>query len=354
MSKKQLFGVIIISVLAGWVFNFFVGSYFMAKFSTWPVLNRWKILSPQAPIVINNHDTIRVSDSGDTVAAVNDIKSKISSVALVNNGALEYVGTAANLTSDGSFVAASASFKNKPGGTYYVILNDGTSAKISQTATDTATSLVFFKAALSSVPVANLASSGNMAVGDRVLFVQDSLQKFYAKTLQSSVTFSQQDLEGQTFSSDFPSSSFGANADGALVSGEALVNTNGDIIGIWNGAAIVSSDTLKQAMSLYFNSPQKIQRPGFGFSYSIVTQSDSGLTGLPEGAKVLEVDANSPAHTAGLETGDIITSFGGQSVSEGSPLEAMLQQSKPGGQVNLIINRKSQTLNLTLTVGELK
>ena len=116
--------------MAGWLFNFFAGGYLMAKFSTWPVLNRWKILSPQAPIVINNHDTIRVSDSGDMVAAVNDIKSKISSVAFVSNGSAVFIGTAINLTSDGSFVTAAASFKNKTAGAYYVVLDDGTSGKI--------------------------------------------------------------------------------------------------------------------------------------------------------------------------------------------------------------------------------
>jgi hypothetical protein len=266
MSKKQLFGIIFLAVLAGWLFNFFAGNYFLAKFSTWPALNRWKILSPQAPIVINNHDTIRVSDSGDSVAAINDVKSKIGSIALVNGTSAVFTGTAINLTSDGSFVTAAGSFKNKAVGTYYVILDDGTSGKITQQTSDSATSLIFFKAALSSVPVVNLAASGDVSVGDRILFVQDSLQKFYAKTLSASVEFSQKDVEGQIFLSDYPGRSFGAAANGSLVPGEALVNTNGDITGIWNGSGIVSSDVLKQAMALYFNNSQKIQRPSFGFS----------------------------------------------------------------------------------------
>jgi S1-C subfamily serine protease len=338
MSKKQLFGIIFLAVLAGWLFNFFAGNYFLAKFSTWPALNRWKILSPQAPIVINNHD----------------IKSKIGSIALVNGTSAVFTGTAINLTSDGSFVTAAGSFKNKAVGTYYVILDDGTSGKITQQTSDSATSLIFFKAALSSVPVVNLAASGDVSVGDRILFVQDSLQKFYAKTLSASVEFSQKDVEGQIFLSDYPGRSFGAAANGSLVPGEALVNTNGDITGIWNGSGIVSSDVLKQAMALYFNNSQKIQRPSFGFSYSIVTQSDSGLTGLPEGAVVKTVDVGSSARAAGLTIGDVITSVGNQTVSESSPLEEILQQYKPGEQISLTVNRKNQTVNLNLTVGELK
>jgi S1-C subfamily serine protease len=354
MSKKQAFWIIVAAVLAGWVFNFFIGSFLMARFSTWPLLNRWKILSPQAPIVINNHDTIRVSDSGDTVAAVTDIESKISSIALVNGSSETFVGTAVNLTSDGSFVTAEGSFKNKIPGTYFVILNDGTSAKINSFATDTATSLIFFKAALTSVPVVNLAVSGDMQVGDKVLYVQDSLQRFYARTEPSFISASQKDLEGQVLSSDLPSSSFSTPAEQGVLPGEALINTNGDIVGIWNGSNVISSDLLKQAMALYFNNAQNILRPSFGFSYSIITQTDSRLTGLPEGAKVLEIDSSSAAHTAGLEAGDVITSVGSQPVSENSPLEAILQQQKPGDQVALTITRKSQTMNLNLTVGELK
>jgi S1-C subfamily serine protease len=75
---------------------------------------------------------------------------------------------------------------------------------------------------------------------------------------------------------------------------------------------------------------------------------------LPEGAKVLEVDPSSAAHTAGLEVGDVIQTVAGQVVNEGSPLEWILQQYKPGDLVAMVVNRKNQTVNLDLTVGELK
>lgn len=354
MSKKQASIIIIIAILAGWLFNVTVGRSLTAKLSTWPLLNRWKILSPQAPIVINNRQTVRVSDSGDIAAAVNDVKSKISSVALVNGSTVTSAGTAINLTSDGSFVTAASTFKPKIQGIYYVVLNDGTSAKITATASDTATSLVFFKASLNNVPAANLDSSKDLSVGDKILFAQDSLQNFYVKSLAGQVNFSQKDVEGQTFFSDFPGRSFGSSAGGLLAPGQALVNTNGNIVGIWNGSNIISSDVLKTAMNLYFNNPQKIQRPSFGFSYSIITQSDSRLSGLPEGANILEVDANSPARTAGLLAGDVVTSVNGQAVKEPSPLEEMLEQFKPGSQMALTVMRKDQTLDLNFTVGELK
>jgi putative serine protease PepD len=354
MSKKQAIGIIITAVLVGWLFNVFAGRILMAKVSTWPLLNKWKILSPQAPIVINNRETVRVSDSGDIAAAVSDIKSKISSVALVSGSSVTFSGSAVNLTSDGSFVTAAGSFKPKQIGIYYVMLNDGTFSKITQQTSDPATTLVFFKASLSGVPVANLAASADVKVGDKVLFAQDSLENFNIRALASSVSQTQSDTEQQVFQTDFPSRSFAAPADAVLAPGEAVVNTNGDIVGIWNGSVIISADVLKPALALYFNNAQNIIRPSFGFSYSIVTQSDSKLMSLPEGALVKEVDAVSPAHTAGLETGDIITAVDGQSINQDVLLEQILEQSKPQSQMALTVMRKNQTVNLNLIVGELK
>lgn len=354
MSKKQAIGIIIVAVLIGWVFNIFAGRFLMAKVSTWPFLNKWKILSPQAPIVINNRETVRVSDSGDIAAAAQDVKSKISSVALVFGNTVTFSGTAVNLTSDGSFVTAPGSFKSKLPGIYYIVLNDGTSGKVSQQTVDPATSLVFFKAELGGVPAANLAVSGNIKVGDKVLFAQDSLQKFYIKATAASVSQGQNDVEGQTFKSDFPSRSFGTFAGTILAPGEAVVDTSGNIAGIWNGSGVVSSDVLKQAMALYFNNAQNIVRPSFGFDYSIITQSDSRLIGLPQGALVKEVDAILPARQAGLEVNDVITAVNGQAVSESSPLEQILEQFKPGDKLALTVTRKNQTVNLSLTTGQLK
>jgi len=354
MSKKQAIIIIIIAVLAGWLFNIFAGRLLAAKVSTWPLLNKWKILNPQAPIVINNRETVRVSDSGDIAAASDGVKSKISSVAFVSGSSVNFSGTAVNLTSDGSFVTAAASFKNKASGTYYIVLNDGSFGKIGRQTPDPATSLVFFKADLSGVPAANLAVSGDIKVGDKVLFAQNSLEKFNIKAVTASVSQAQSDVEGQTFLSDFPGRSFAVSPDSAFAPGEAVVDTSGNIEGVWNDSVIISSDVLKQAMALYFNNAQSIVRPSFGFSYSVITQSDSQLISLPQGALVKETDIGSPARLAGLEAGDVITAVNNRTVSEDSLLEPMLEQFKPGDQMALTITRKGQTVNLSLTVGELK
>ncbi len=355
MSKKQFFTTILISVILALLVNIFAGRFLTAKISTLPVLNKWNILSPQAPIVINNHETVRVSDGSNAGQIADQVKSKIATVVLVGPlNSVSVAGSAVNLTSDGSFVTAASAFGGKAQGSYFVVLNDGTSAPITGTATDSATSLVFFKAALSNVPVRSLGDSSAVRVGDSIFFARNSLQDFIGKILFSTVSAEQDDIEGQIFQSDYPRRSFAAASGGQLLPGQPLVDTSGNIEGVWNGSAIISADVLKAAMALYFNNPAEIIRPAFGFSYSMVTENDSMLGSLPQGALIKTVNPNSPAKQAGLIAGDIITTLDGQAVSETSPLEPMLEQYKPGDKLDLTVARGKTPLNLTLTAGALK
>ena len=196
MKKSQIGSIIAAAVLTGWLFNIFPGRFLAAKLSTWPLLNRWQILSPQAPIVINNRETVRVEGSGDVLQAAGSVKSKISTLVEISRmtGSLLAVHSAVNLTSDGSFVTAESSFHNN--NAFYVVLNDGRQTRVTRTSLDPATSLVFFKADLDNVPVANLAGSKDLSAGDKVIFVQNSLQNYYNRIFAEDVNFSESDTRG--------------------------------------------------------------------------------------------------------------------------------------------------------------
>src|SRR5258708_34748091 len=165
MSKIKVFNIIFFTILLSLFFNILFGRFLTAKISTWPPLNRWKIISPQTPIVITNTQEVRYSDGADVVAAVNAVKSKISTVVIGSGGSLTVVGGAVNLTSEGAFVT-SANIFSTLGETYSVILNDGRSAKITATTIDPATGLVFFRAPLNNVSVAALGTSETLFNGE--------------------------------------------------------------------------------------------------------------------------------------------------------------------------------------------
>ncbi len=353
MNKKKIAVLIIVCVLAGWVFNLMMGRFLTAKLSTWPVLNRMQFLSPQAPIVINNKETIRVSDSGDVALAVAGIKSKTSTVVLVTSGQVQILGSAINLTSNGDFVTGSATFL-KSSGDFYVVLNDGRLSKITTQEKDLATSLIYFKASLDNVPTVNFGNSSELAPGDKVVLVQKSLQNFYNKAYLTAVVSAQKDTAGKIFNSDFLKRGFSADLGQARTSGEVVVNANGEVVGIYNGSWLVSSDVLKQSLTLYLSSPNKISRPAFGFSYVTVTAVENKLTEIPQGMKILEVVNPSAAHNAGLLPGDVIVQIDNRQTSGDMPPEEILQQYKPNDKISLKVSRKSQIINLTIIPSQLK
>ncbi len=106
----------------------------------------------------------------------------------------------------------------------------------------------------------------------------------------------------------------------------------------------------------YVNPPQYTPPVG-GVSLGIegleVTSQLAPSLGLPQnvqGVLVANVQSGSPAGNAGLQPGDVITSFNGQSVATVQGLRAALQQSA-GQSVPVTIYRNGQQMQLTVNLG---
>lgn len=74
--------------------------------------------------------------------------------------------------------------------------------------------------------------------------------------------------------------------------------------------------------------------------------------GVDHGALVGDVAASSAAAQAGVQTGDVITSFDGIDIYNPDELLQRLVLHKPGDQVPLTVIRGGQSVNLTLAIGE--
>ena len=353
MSKKKITSIIVIAMIGTLLLNVLVGRWLSAEISTLPFLNHLKLLSPQAPIVINNREEVRVDDSTDVIQAASSIESKLSTIVIVQNGQVVTTGGAVNLTSDGMFFSVAGAFPVS-GATYYVILNDGRQAPITQLVSDPATNLVFFQAALTGVPVSPLGNSGDLQTGQKVIFLLNSTQSFSAKFLESFVTADQGDQPNQLFDADRPARSFMAQPVTPLLPGEAIVDTGPTVCGIWDGSSIISADVIQKAVGLYLSQPSKISRPSYGFTYLNIVSTDSALLKIPVGALVKSVKPQSPAQAAGLLAGDVITQIDSQSVDQPQTLEQLLQSHQPGDSIPLTVTRSTNTLHLILTAGTLK
>jgi S1-C subfamily serine protease len=150
-------------------------------------------------------------------------------------------------------------------------------------------------------------------------------------------------------------------------SGGPLVDSAGDVVGMNTAAAGTTSDGT-QAENIGFAIPSSelvaelpvLERGGSsgapGAFLGVEVEDDSSTLasefGLPvsSGAVVVEVLPGTPAQRAGLEPGDVIVGFGGQSVSSAGALGAIEQHYRPGQQVAITFWAGSSEKTATVTL----
>lgn len=351
MNKKQYFQIIIIAVIVSIAFHVLVVPWVFARLSVLPVFSRFRLFNPQAPIVINTVKEVRVSDTGDLQEALGKAKSGLSAVVVQDATGIKVTGGAINLTSDGVFVSTKTVLTQTSGAKYFVRLSDGTTKEFTQAVFDPATNLVFLKAEVVNLPIVTLVNSRPLGVGQKVLLAQGSGVAFVPRAETSLVTTAQTDAQSQVFAADRPGRAFGIEQKTGVLPGAAIINIDGELVGLWDGSAVISADVLKTAQSLYISGNGTITRPLFGFSYITITALESALTGTSEGARVIAVSAG-PA--ANLKVGDIITKVKDVSITSENLLEEQLEKFAPGSPVDFTVKRGAQEIVITVTPGTLK
>lgn len=146
-------------------------------------------------------------------------------------------------------------------------------------------------------------------------------------------------------------------------SGGALVNTNGELIGINTAITSQTGSYIGYSFAVPSNIAQKIVADLLEFG-----NVQKGLIGIyplrrnskyaiennlneVDGVYVLEVDENSGAAIAGIESGDVITELDNIKISKFSDLSGYLNAKRPGDVINVTVLRDTayKTLAVTLT-----
>ena len=95
--------------------------------------------------------------------------------------------------------------------------------------------------------------------------------------------------------------------------------------------------------------PEELSGDTVTHAYLGVATSGSS-TGTP-GATLAQVTAGGPAADAGLRTGDVVTKLGDAKVQNANDLVAAIAAHRPGDSVAVTVERGSNTVNLTVTLG---
>ena len=148
-------------------------------------------------------------------------------------------------------------------------------------------------------------------------------------------------------------------------SGGALVNTRGELVGINSqilspsggnigiGFAIPSNMAKHVMESLIADG--RVHRGMLGVTIQQVTPDIASSLGLrtATGALVSAVQPDSPAGTAGVQRGDVITAIDGRVMETSNELRNRIAATRPGGRVTLTVWRDGAEKQLTVTLDEL-
>ncbi len=147
-------------------------------------------------------------------------------------------------------------------------------------------------------------------------------------------------------------------------SGGALVNLNGEVIGVNTAIATsnrsfigygfaVPIDLAKKVMDDIVEHG-KVKRGYIGIGLDPVDAGTAEAFGLdrPQGVLISNVLPNTPAAKANLKEGDIVLSVDGRPVNRPNHLQSLVARKHPGDTVTLAIRRNTKDLTIRVTLGE--
>jgi len=246
---------------------------------------------------------------------------------------------------------------------YSVVTKDGKEYTVKKVTLDPAYDLAILKIDASNLPVLTLGDSDKIKVGQTAIAIGNALGRF-SNTVTKGVVSGV--ARGITASTGYGTQSEELDnviqTDAAINpgnSGGPLLNLSSEVVGI-NVATASGAQNIGFALPInvvkpvveQFEKEGRIIRPYLGVSYYLITEDDSKLRGIPQGAFVQQVVSGSGAQKAGLVAGDIITAINGEQISENDSLASVIIKYGVGDKITLTVVRGSKTLTFSATLGE--
>ncbi|MGH3653932.1 S1C family serine protease [Glutamicibacter sp.] len=354
--------------------------------------------SPREGVVINNPDKVTEVTAAAAKASPSVVTIEVSGNGAGGSGSGIVMDNKGNILTNTHVVTLGGEVANPK---ISVQMNDGSVHSATVVGTDPLSDLAVINIQADGLVPATLGSSAELNVGDAAVAigaplglsgtVTDGIISTLNRTISiaSSAVPKESDQseggDGNQFNFQFPgqeqeqqrsSGSIYVNViqtDAAINhgnSGGALVNANGEIIGV--NVAIASAGNSEEGGSI-----------GVGFAIPIdyakrvaqelidngvATHGLLGATVTPQGAagsnqqnasafsvgaRIVEISPDSAADKAGLKSGDVITGVNGRAVQDSQTVTAAIREIPSGGEVEISYLRNGQEHTATATVGAL-
>ena len=243
-----------------------------------------------------------------------------------------------------------------------VTLNDGRTVTGKVVGTDPETDLAVVRVAGANLTPITFGQSDQAKVGDVVLAIGDPF------SVGQTVTMGIISAVGREIDRASPFGTF-IQTDAAINpgnSGGALVDTNGNLIGIntlifsrsggYQGIGFAIPESLAKRVLEQIIETGSVTRGWFGVGVAPLTPELADSLGIKgaAGAIVSNLEHGSPAEAAGLRLGDVLTKIGDKPVSDVNSAFNAITEIPPGRSVPVRIVRRGQELSLTVVVGKRK
>lgn len=277
-------------------------------------------------------------------------------------------GSGIIISEDGYIVTNNHVISTESSSSYYTITeatgievniyNDTESYTATVVGTDAYTDLAVLKIEKTGLTPAVIGNSDKVKVGEFVMAVGNPLGMDYSVTSGIVSALNREvEVEGTFYET--------IQTDAAINSGNsggALVNANGELIGI-NTVKISGAGVEGIGFAIPISSAtniidqliehKEVKRPYIGISGSAVDPNITKRYNIPEGIYVEEVQKDSAAEKSGLQQGDIITKIEGKEVSSINELNKIKYTYNIGDTVKLTIYRDGEESELDVTLTEL-
>lgn len=324
--------------------------------------------TPQAVLKV---DSVAVESA--VTSAVEKVGPAVVTVVATIQNTFNPFGISQSGTSSGSGIILSADgeiLTNNHvidgGSNFYIVLANGEKLDATLVGADAYTDLAVLKAKGAMPAVAELGSSDSLNPGETVIAIGSPLGEFTNTVTVGVVSALNRSLDtGNGYLMEGL-----IQTDAAINSGNSggpLVNLAGQVIGI-NTMIIRTTNSGSVAEGLGFAIPSstarvvsaqliskgQINRPYLGIQGQSIDPQIASRYNLPVqwGMYIFTVYGNSPAQSAGLREGDIITHFDQTALDETHPYLNVLFNYQPGDIVTLTVARGNQTVKVQVKLEE--
>ncbi|HYU38870.1 MAG TPA: trypsin-like peptidase domain-containing protein [Acidimicrobiia bacterium] len=300
-----------------------------------------------------------IGRNGDIAGIIAKVEPAVFAVT-VDQGGRQSAGTGFVISADGFAVTNAHVVENAQ--QVKTQFNDGRSVDARVVGRDPSADVAVLKLNGTGLPVACLADSNKVQVGDDVVAIGNAL------ALEGGLSVTRGIISGPPR----PGAEIGTAIESVLQtdaainpgnSGGPLVDANGCVIGI--NTAVASGSATQPAQNVGFAIPISLaktvvddieagRKPAFlGVGTTDLTPELKSQVdvNVDAGAVVDSISSGSPADDAGIQRGDVIVQIGDEQVKNGGGVATAVRKHHPGDKVSVVFVRGSdrKTVEVTLT-----